>query len=258
MVIVALFAAPGFADTVVGDPDITFEPDYFVEDPQEGSMTPAIDEDSINTYGTQDFIELNLGLVGFSPIDDGEWTHLFNGWGWRNSGGNTATCHVVNIPSGALIDGYTVWLIDNSAAGSVRYEFYRNNLLVNNQQNILTFSSSGTPGIFRSFRDIIPDHRVLNDRAVYWVCINNTVTGNSLQSSGVTFWYKLTISPAPASPSFSDVPTFHPFFREIEALARSGISTGFPDGTFRPSAVLTRQAMAAFLARALGLHWPDL
>ena len=49
---------------------------------------------------------------------------------------------------------------------------------------------------------------------------------------------------------FSDVPETHAFFDEICWLADSGITTGFPGGTFRPSAVVTRQAMAAFLQRA--------
>ena len=55
-------------------------------------------------------------------------------------------------------------------------------------------------------------------------------------------------------PTFSDVPIDHPFFTEIEALAASGITTGYDDGTFRPSANVTRQAMAAFLVRGLDLE----
>ncbi|NQX12010.1 S-layer homology domain-containing protein [Microbacteriaceae bacterium VKM Ac-2855] len=54
---------------------------------------------------------------------------------------------------------------------------------------------------------------------------------------------------APVTSSFSDVPTDHPFFTEIEWMAAEGISTGYPDGTFRPTDVVTRQAMAAFLYR---------
>lgn len=262
IVLLAVFAAPGFADdTVVGDPEgSAVESDFDLEDPQEGSTTPELSNESINTYGIKDWIELNYALIGFSPLDNGEWSHQFDGWGYRNGGTNTATCHVVNIPSGAALAGYTVWLTDNSATGQIRYYLYRTNLINNVSANLLGYNSgvAATPGIFRSFRDIPgADHRVLNDRAAYWICIEASQTGSALRSSGVTFWYHLAISPAPASPSFSDVPTFHPFFREIEALARSGITTGFSDGTYRPNIAVTRQAMAAFLSRALGLHWPD-
>jgi hypothetical protein len=48
---------------------------------------------------------------------------------------------------------------------------------------------------------------------------------------------------------FNDVPTSHPFCEEIQWMKETGISTGFPDGTYAPSAAVTRQAMSAFLAR---------
>jgi streptogramin lyase len=66
------------------------------------------------------------------------------------------------------------------------------------------------------------------------------------------FFYRLSGEPAftpPGSPSFSDVPLSHPFFDEIEWLAEEGITTGFPDGTFKPSQAVTRQSMSAFMYR---------
>ncbi|MEO6350442.1 MAG: S-layer homology domain-containing protein, partial [Candidatus Limnocylindrales bacterium] len=50
-------------------------------------------------------------------------------------------------------------------------------------------------------------------------------------------------------PPFPDVPTTHPFCREIQWIRDNGISTGFGDGTYRPQTAVTRQAMAAFMAR---------
>jgi hypothetical protein len=253
--VIAIFAAPGFAQSVIGDPEGVFEADDVVE---YGDLAA---EPAPDAFGLLPWTQLNLALVGFSPVDDGEWTHLFNGWGWRNSGGNTATCHTVSIPSGAAVPGYTIWAIDNNGAGTVRYEFYRTNLMTNVSQNILTTETgiAGTPGTVRSFRDIPgADHVMNNMRAAYWICINNTVTGSSLQSSGVTFWYRRQISPAPGSASFNDVPPSNIFFREIEALVRSGITVGCGGGNYCPNQAVTRGQMAAFLARALGLHWPDL
>lgn len=49
---------------------------------------------------------------------------------------------------------------------------------------------------------------------------------------------------------FSDVPAGHAFCGAIEWLANQGITTGFPDGTFRPGQAVSREAMAAFLYRA--------
>jgi hypothetical protein len=54
----------------------------------------------------------------------------------------------------------------------------------------------------------------------------------------------------PEEPTFSDVSAEHPFAWQIEWMDDAGISTGYEDGTFRPSAAITRQSMAAFLERA--------
>ena len=69
------------------------------------------------------------------------------------------------------------------------------------------------------------------------------------------FLYRFAGSPPftpPATATFSDVPRSHPFFEEIEWLASSGVTRGYPDGTFHPSASVERQAMAAFLYRYAG------
>jgi hypothetical protein len=70
-------------------------------------------------------------------------------------------------------------------------------------------------------------------------------------------WHR-TISPPPPSPSFTDVPTTDFGYQYIEALKASGITGGCGNGsTFCPDANLTRRQMAIFLAKALGLHWPN-
>ncbi len=57
---------------------------------------------------------------------------------------------------------------------------------------------------------------------------------------------------AVASHQFSDVPDGHPFHDDITALADAGVTTGYGDGTFRPGATVTRQAVAAFTSRSSG------
>ena len=69
------------------------------------------------------------------------------------------------------------------------------------------------------------------------------------------FFYRLNGSPQftpPTKPTFSDVPTNHPFYKEIEWMAARGITTGYGDGTFRPSDSVNRDAMAAFFYRNAG------
>jgi len=56
---------------------------------------------------------------------------------------------------------------------------------------------------------------------------------------------------APA-PSFSDVSPGTMFYEDIMWLAGEGITTGYPDGTFRPVSPVGRDAMAAYLYRLAG------
>lgn len=57
------------------------------------------------------------------------------------------------------------------------------------------------------------------------------------------------VQKAPESSGFWDVDTSNPHFSSISWLSASGISTGYPDGTFHPMANVVRQDMAAFLKR---------
>lgn len=67
-------------------------------------------------------------------------------------------------------------------------------------------------------------------------------------------WHR-QVSPAPALATFNDVPTNHPFFQYIEALAASSITGGCGGGNYCPDNPLTRGQMAVFMAKALGLNW---
>jgi hypothetical protein len=120
----------------------------------------------------------------------------------------------------------------------------------------VTLDLMATPVLIRTWQDLdvngIPN----------WVSYHISIwTGNASDASvrffGAAVEWRRIISPAPGSATFPDVSASFWAFQEIEALAASGITTGFPDGTFRPTAPVTRAQMAAFLARALGLHWPN-
>lgn len=52
-----------------------------------------------------------------------------------------------------------------------------------------------------------------------------------------------------AADSFSDVPESNPFHDEIGWMSDTGISEGYEDGTYRPTAPVSRQAMSAFMQR---------
>ncbi|MEZ0343289.1 MAG: S8 family serine peptidase [Caldimicrobium sp.] len=56
--------------------------------------------------------------------------------------------------------------------------------------------------------------------------------------------------PPPCTQPFIDVPCDYWAFEAIKWAKDNGVSTGWPDGTFRPEEPVTRSAMAAFIIRA--------
>lgn len=85
---------------------------------------------------------------------------------------------------------------------------------------------------------------------------NEDVYGPLLRIRHVRLLFRRRVAPAPATATFLDVPTSHPFYQFIEALSASGITSGCGTGIYCPNSPLTRGQMAVFLAKALGLHWP--
>ncbi len=78
-----------------------------------------------------------------------------------------------------------------------------------------------------------------------------TSSGTSATSSADQFTYTAVTPPAP--PTFTDVSSSFWAASAIELLAGKGIVAGFPDGTFRPNAVVTRAQFVTMLVKAAGL-----
>ena len=113
------------------------------------------------------------------------------------------------------------------------------------------------------FTDVPWNHPFV--REIAWMKANGISTGNANGTYGPTasvtreamaaFLYRMKGRPAytaPRTSPFRDVAVTHPFYKEICWLASTGITTGWPDGTFRPGLAVERQAMAAFLYRFAG------
>jgi hypothetical protein len=111
------------------------------------------------------------------------------------------------------------------------------------------------------FNDVGPDHPFYD--AIAWMAAEGLAEGYAdggfhptarvSRQAAAAFLCRLLCPdswPVPGSPTFADVPSSHTFYDEIEWLAEQGIITGFSDGTFRPTAPVSRQAAAAFLFRA--------
>jgi hypothetical protein len=95
-----------------------------------------------------------------------------------------------------------------------------------------------------------------NSYVIFLDWFGNFTSANKVAAFRV--YYRLQVSPPPATATFpNDVPTSHPLFRFVEAMAASGLTGGCAAGSFCPDAPLTRGQMAVFLSVALGLHFPN-
>lgn len=169
----------------------------------------------------------------------------------------------VRLPSGAQVTGMTVYGVDNSLLDDT--DVYLEQTCfggVNNGSGTAPEAhvTSGFNGGFYAVSSAASNLVVDNSDCVYLVRASTSdgllcSAANSL--SAVAIRWKRQISPDPAYATFEDVPVGAQFHREIEALVASGITGGCGNGDYCPEAPLTRGQMAAFLARALGLHWGE-
>jgi hypothetical protein len=219
---------------------------------------------------------LNISAAGFTP----RYSSLT--WGYSGSGYIRATGGIgdtdvfwapVLLPSGAGIGYLDLFARDTNAADSITASLrvYTGFGVVANCAficptappslfDVVTVASVGSGGAQYIYsNELAPLHTVNNNTVYggggqYTVVINQPVT-TGLEFKGVDIWWKRQISPAPGVASFTDVPTGHPFFQVVEALKASGVTSGCSATTFCPDAPVSRAAMAAFLARALGLYY---
>ena len=102
-------------------------------------------------------------------------------------------------------------------------------------------------------------------REITWLAGQNITTGwvdgtfrphESIEREAIAaFFYRMSGSPQvqlPKESPFTDVKEGDPFYKEIVWFQQQGITTGWPDKTFRPHDPVSREAMAAFFYRYSG------
>jgi len=214
------------------------------------------------TYGTQDQIVLTLG-----PCDahDRGPTAPFQVFvcdflkaGQDNVFNSALPSFPLHLPEGSLLEEVDFHYYD-SIDGSqpfvslVRMGQGPTDQIIND--NLPPWSLGDNDATFV----IDPPHQIHNEGSIYVMNMQFDTT-DATHYEGlyyVTIRYRLQVSPPPATATFGDVPTGHPFFQFVEALAASGITAGCGNGNFCPDQPLTRGQMAVFLSKALGLHWPN-
>jgi len=215
----------------------------------EGSSAPET-----RSFGTATETVLTVGAFAFAPLDSAT---TFAGDGFN---GRYATASVgcfeasVFLPAGAKIDYLELKGCDTSASGDVAVSLYVCQGASCSVPCGVATGDSATPGCF-TFASGTCGVTVNNFGNEYTVQVCTTALDSTTVFEAVRLYYFLQVSPAPGSATFGDVPTNHPYFRAIEALAKSGITSGCGGSNFCPNQNVTRGEMAKFLANALGLHW---
>jgi hypothetical protein len=210
-----------------------------------------------DSYGTASDIVYTIQAYQFIPYIGASSNVIANGFGSRACTGGCRLVAPVLLPSGAKVNRVEIEACDNDPSGDLDVEFYRQGPLESTFEILGGITTVQTPGCMRLGPFFAP-HTIdnLNSSYAVEVLIDGTTIETRFQA--VRLYYRLQVSPAPATATFpNDVPTTHPFFRFVEALARAGITGGCAAGSYCPDAPVSRGQMAVFLATALGLHFPN-
>jgi len=204
-----------------------------------------------------------IAATQFAPRDGVFWTYQGFLYFAHNTGGGAQWEAQVNLPAGALVDTLECFFYDTDGALNANARMWRQSYDYTTDSPGIqavsdTVASSGSSGYQRPFDSGINTtlrYRDGDDRNIYTIVLNMP-SSLGVRFRGCRIFWQRQISPAPLTNSFSDVPTSHPFFQQIEALVDAGVTLGCGGGNYCPNEVVTREQMAAFMARLGGLHWP--
>ena len=172
----------------------------------------------------------------------------------------TSGCELVSgifLPAGAQALSVQLDGCDTDAVANISVVLIRRGISESAFQVLAAGNTSGAPGCTPLNVPFSP-HTIDNADNVYFLDIQMSGPTNATRFTSARVFYRLQVSPAPAVATFpNDVPTTHPFFRFVEALAAAGITGGCGPGSYCPDSPVTRGQMSVFLATTLGLHFPN-
>jgi hypothetical protein len=258
-IIVGLLTMPVFADELQwngkwADPAKIrqFESQSLV--PVEGSETPQ----AMPSWGTDSWSSTNVGACDACPRD-GILEFSVNGcFSIEPTNANTSASigFPLDLPHGAEIQYIYIYYYDDHSTSNPSMGLWSSDK-TGTTTLIQGLSPSAFDGGNNSYIAGPFSHTVNNWENSYSILsILNRDASSTQKIYRIIVYYKLVVSPAPATASFTDVPTGHSFFQYIEALYDAGITSGCGAGKYCPDDPLTRGQMAVYLSRALGLHYP--
>lgn len=185
-------------------------------------------------------------------------TSFSTGYGWRGSGTPDFMWAPLQVESGLRVRQIELEAChDNTSPSNLFVILYRCEVFTNDCEFLTDHQVFALQNGGCTLRSVFPDpgETIDNRDFTYYVFAHDGLGTDTTRFRSVRLYLQRQVSPAPTTATFGDVPTGHPFFRHIEALAASEVTGGCGDGNYCPEAPLTRGQMAVFLAKALGLHW---
>lgn len=185
-----------------------------------------------------------------------------------NSGypGGASTYAQIQVPEGASLGVFRFWAYDSHADRDLWFYAWETCQPIGYDPPTITLIAEGqtvgSSGQFpgsRSLNNLTVDNKVCSySVGANFAPLNEDCQGAALKVHKLQFSWNRQVSPPPAAASFGDVPTDHPFFQFVEALAKSGTTAGCQASPplYCPDRPITRGEMAVYMAKALGLQWP--
>ncbi len=221
---------------------------------------------SAESYGLG-FQATHIGAAAFHPTTPASQYVLqtFTS-GYLNSNDSITRYYVapVTLASGAEIHSLCVYAYDANPNLGVRVQLKATKLVPGGvSQGVEEISTPITTnwdtGAGVICADIVPPYvytETSDQDGVFLAHYLEVFLQPSTGIGGVKILWRRTVSPPPATATFPDVPTNHPFFQYVEALYAAGITGGYGNGFYGVNDPVSRGQMAVFLAKALGLHSP--
>jgi hypothetical protein len=223
-------------------------------------------------WGTADIVWVQLPAVAFLPHTSNSYaSDLVTGFRRPLNNGAYFSAPIA-LPDGAKVVAFGIFYVDNNPSFSIRGSLVECDSM--GGCDLHPSPGQGTPGcildgsvcsgnafaspsVAAVFGLVESANIVINNLSGrYHLRILVPAADDLMEIASAVVGYRLQVSPAPATATFpNDVPTTHPYFRFIEALADAGITAGCGPGSYCPNNPITRGEMAVFLATALGLHW---
>jgi hypothetical protein len=192
----------------------------------------------------------------FRPIDTSFSVASDTTTVWPTSLGASHTIFMANlqVPEGAVIDFVSFGICKADATATT--------VVAGGSDNNVDFVDINIPAVSGCFSVGSPSlgyQVAANTGHVFDLFVDwqDAAVDGSVALAGAEVWWHRTVSPGPANPSFLDVPVSDPRFAFIEAIYAAGVTAGCGGGNYCPDAPLTRGQMAVFIAKALGLYWPN-